>query len=132
MMEVNYLNYAEAVLLHLMMMRRESEDRAGAFDPNLIKSALARPQHAATYENADLIRQAATLCFGLIKSHPWVGGNKRTATLLVERFLFINQIEVITTKPETIELVLAVESNQWDVDQITEWYRQHTRIKGRN
>jgi death-on-curing protein len=128
-MEVKYLSYAEAVALHLMFMRKAGEDRAGAFEPNLVKSALARPQHAAVYENADLVRQAATLCFGLIKSHPWVGGNKLTATLLVERFLFLNQIEVTATKPETVELVLAVESNQWDVDQITEWYRKHTSEK---
>jgi death-on-curing protein len=46
----------------------------------LIESVLARPQQAAAYENADLIRQAATLYFGLVKNHPWVGGNKRTSS----------------------------------------------------
>ncbi len=126
---VHYLSYADALVLHLLLMRRLGETRAGPFNPHLVESALARPRHAAIYENADLLRQAATLCFGLIKSHPWVGGNKRTATLLVARFLSSNGIKVKTTLPETVALVLAVESDQWGVDEITEWYRQHTEPK---
>jgi death-on-curing protein len=126
---VYYLDYAEAVTLHILLMRRLGETRFGAFDRALVESALARPQQAAQYENADLIRQAATLCFGLIKNHPWVGGNKRTATILVDRFLHKNGIEVRTTSAETIALVLAVEANRWNVDEIERWYRQHTADK---
>ena len=68
-------------------MRKVGESRFGVFDRNLLESALARPRHAAIYENADIIRQSATLCFGLIKNHPWEGGNKRTATFLTNLFL---------------------------------------------
>jgi death-on-curing protein len=123
---IYYISYTEAVTLHILLMRRRGETRFGVFDPALVKSALARPQQAAIYENADLIRQAATLCFGLIKNHPWVGGNKRTATFLVDRFLHRNGVELRTTVAETVEMVLAVESDQWNVDEIAEWYRQHT------
>jgi death on curing protein len=66
------------------------------------------------------------LCFGLIKNHPWIGGNKRMATLLVDRFLYRNGIEIQTTLPETIELVLAVEADRWGLDEIEAWYRRHT------
>jgi prophage maintenance system killer protein len=51
-------------------MRYFGESHFGVDGRALIESALARPKHAATYENADLARQAATLCFGLIKNHP--------------------------------------------------------------
>ena len=77
---VNYLTYSEAVVEHIELMRRLGEVRYGVFARALIESALARPQQAAAYGRADLPTQAATLCFGLIKNHPWVGGNKRTAT----------------------------------------------------
>lgn len=83
-----YIDYLEAVEIHFELMRYYGESRIGIFEPNLIESALARPKHAATYENADIIRQAATLCFGLIKNHPWQGGNKRTATALTDSFLW--------------------------------------------
>jgi len=124
--EVHYLTYSEAVMLHIMLMRRLGETHFGVFDRNLVESALARPRHAATFEGADLIRQAATLCFGLIKDHPWLGGNKRTATILVDRFLHLNGMELRTTVNETVELALAVEADRWDVDAITAWYRQRT------
>src|SRR5207245_8355152 len=91
----------------------------GVFDRTLVESALARPRHAATFEGADLIRQAATLCFGLIKNHPWLGGNKRTATILVDRFLHLNGMELRTTVNETVEMALAVEADRWDIDAIT-------------
>ena len=123
---VYYLTFAEAVALHLMLMRRVGETRCGVFDRALLESALARPRHAARYEQADLARQAATLCFGLIKNHPWIGGNKRTATILVDRFLYRNGLEVRTTIEETVEMALAVEADRWGVDEIEAWYRQHT------
>jgi prophage maintenance system killer protein len=68
--QTRYITYAEAVLIHVVVMRYFGESHFGVDGRSLIESALARPRHAAAYENADLIRQAATLCFGLIKNHP--------------------------------------------------------------
>lgn len=121
---LRYITYPEAVALHIMLMRRLGEAHFGVFDRSLVESALARPRHAADLEGADIIRQAATLCFGLIKNHPWVGGNKRTATILVDRFLHINGRELQTNVADAVEMVLAVESGRWSVDEIDEWYRQ--------
>jgi prophage maintenance system killer protein len=59
-----HITYAEAVLIHVVVMRHFGESHFGVDDRALIESAIARPQHAAVYENADLIRQAATLCLG--------------------------------------------------------------------
>ncbi|MBL8207246.1 MAG: type II toxin-antitoxin system death-on-curing family toxin [Blastocatellia bacterium] len=122
-----YLDYVEAVVLHFELMHYVGEIRYGVFDRSLIESALARPQQAAAYENADLFAQAATLCFGLIKNHPWIGGNKRTATYLVEKFLRLNGYEFDAPLTEMLELVLAIESDKWELEQIAEWMRQHTK-----
>lgn len=107
------------------------EIRFGVAEPTLIQSALARPQQTAHYENADIIRQAATLCFGLIKNHPWHGGNKRTATAITDEFLFRNGYETVATQPEVVGMVLAVESDQFGIDEIEAWYRQRTTFTGK-
>ena len=125
-----YITYAEAVLIHVVVMRYFGETHFGVDDRALIESALARPQHAAAYENADLIRQAATLCFGLIKNHPWVGGNKRTATAIMREFLRLNRNRLSASNAETLELVLAVEADRWKVDEVESWLRQHTTQAG--
>ena len=123
---VRYISYAEAVTIHFEIMVLFGETRYGIAERTLIESALARPRQAAVYEDADIIRQAATLCFGLIKNHPWVGGNKRTATFIVEEFLFQNGREVVAERGETYQMVLAVEANTYGVDDIENWYRQRT------
>lgn len=123
---VRYITYPEAVLIHMELMRLEGEIRYGVFVRKLTESALARPRQAAANENADIIRQAATLCYGLIKNHPWVGGNKRTATALVSIFLKRNGFRLTSVTRDNIEMSLAVEADQWKVDEIEAWLRQHT------
>jgi death on curing protein len=123
--ETNYLSYADAVLIHILLMRFTGDTIYGVFDRSLVESALARSQQVAAYEKADIIRQAATLCYGLIKNHPWIGGNKRTATAIVREFLKRNRIKLVSPTSDIVEMVLAVESDRWEVDEIETWLRQH-------
>lgn len=108
-------------------MRALGENHYGVDFRDFIESALARLQNAAIYANADVIGQAATLLFGLIKNHPWLGGNKRTATTLMRRFLEINGYQKNWTSAEQIELVLAVEADKWKVTEIENWLRPRVR-----
>ena len=121
--ETVYIRYQEAVLIHFSLMRNLGETRYGVDFRDLVESAPARPRNAAIYTNADVIAQAATLLFGLVKNHPWLGGNKRTATTLMRRFLELNGYRKNWTIAEQIEMVLAVESDQWKVADIENWLR---------
>ena len=118
-----YLTTQDAIKFHVLYMRKVGEKRFGVFDRNLVESALARPRHAAIYENADIIRQSATLCYGLIKNHPWEGGNKRTATFLTNLFLKRNGWRLVARTSEIVEIVLAIESDIWKVDEIENWLK---------
>jgi death on curing protein len=128
---VLYIEYAEAVALHFEIMFNFGESRIGVVEPNLIESALARPKHAAAYENADFIRQAATLLFGLIKNHPWHGGNKRTATGLTDSFLHRNGFNLKAELEEVIELALNIKADVWKVDEIENWLRTKVEKVGK-
>ena len=125
--ETSYLDVKDAITLHILLMRRWREVRFGVDRRDLLESALARPRQTANYENADLIRQAATLCFGLIKNHPRLGGNKRTASFLMETFLGMNGVELLATDAEIVAMVLAVEADTWKVDEIESWLRERVR-----
>lgn len=127
---VVYVTYEEAVRAHIELMRYLGETRFGVFDHALIRSALARPAWAATYSEAALQAQAASLLYGLIKNHPWTGGNKRTATALTDMFLQRNGLEIIAAVDEVVELVLAVEANEWLLPEIENWMRQHVQHVG--
>lgn len=111
-------------------MRSWEEVRFGIDHKDLLESALNRPRHAASIENADLVRQAATLCYGLVKNHPWLGGNKRTATFLMEVFLETNGLELNVADAEIVSMVLDVESNEWNVEEIEGWLRMNVKKLG--
>ncbi len=75
------------------------------------------------FENVDLIRQAASLLYGLIKNHPWEGGNKRTATFLTTVFLKRNGSRFFAKTEELVEVCLKIESDELKVDEIDTWLR---------
>ena len=123
---VSYLSYAEAVVIHIELMRLLGETRYGVFDRALIESSLARPRQAAAYEQADVHAQAASLLFGLVKNHPWVGGNKRTATALTSIFLRRNGYRLAAAVGDIIDLVHDVEADRKGPSKIAAWLRDHT------
>ena len=122
--EIVYLTVEEAITTHIMLMRWWNETYFGVDRRDVLESALARPRHSANYENGDILRQAASLCFGLVKSHPWLGGNKRSATYIMEVFLDANGYSVNAANSEIVRLALRIESNEWKVDEIDAWLRK--------
>lgn len=123
----HYFTYTEAIVHHIELMRALGEIRFGIFDRALLESSMARPQHAASFSHADLTAQAATLCYGLIKNHPWVGGNKRTATHLTDHFLRINGSEIVAASAEVVKMVNRVESDEMDLAGLTRWMHDHVQ-----
>ena len=125
--KTDYISVEEAITLHILLMREWDELRFGVDRRDLLESALYRPKHASALEGADLIRQAATLCYGLIKNHPWLGGNKRTATYLMEIFLEINGKRLRASDNEIVQLALAVEGDRFLAEDIEKWLRERTK-----
>jgi death on curing protein len=59
----------------------------GVRDEGPLESALARLPNRAGYGDPDIAELAAVYALGLIKNHPFVDGNKRTAYVALELFL---------------------------------------------
>jgi death-on-curing protein len=124
---VTYPTYAWLLEMHVFLMRDVwSETYYGPHRPELLDSALARPLHAACYEEADGIRQAAYLFQGLLMNHGFVQGNKRTAYAALEWFLHANQLgRIVAGDAQVIEFCLNSENDKWSVDQIEAWLRRN-------
>jgi death-on-curing protein len=50
----------------------------GVRDMGLLKSALARPAQLEAYGDPKVFDLAAAYAYGIVRSHPFVDGNKRT------------------------------------------------------
>ncbi len=64
--------------VHLDQLR-EHGGLPGLRDENTLEAALARPRHKWAYGSTDLATLAAAYGYGLVTSHPYRDGNKRTA-----------------------------------------------------
>ena len=93
-------------------------------DRNLLESALTRPSMAAYYEDADLLRQAATLLWGLIQNHPFHDGNKRTGWVAMRTFLALRGWDVGGTQDEHFQLVVSIAQGM-ALDEAEAWLREH-------
>ncbi len=95
----------------------------------LLGSALARPENAFAYEAADLVSQAATLLWGLVRDHPFSDGNKRTALVATVVFLDINDRTLEMSDDEKFELVIGIANGGLSVEQAANVLRSHVRPK---
>lgn len=86
-----YLTVAEVLFIHSAVVD-ETGGSHGLRDLKLLESAVAQPRQ--TFGGHDLYkgitRKAAILLVGLLKNHPFVDGNKRTALTVCGVFLQLN------------------------------------------
>ena len=99
---------------------------AGFRDEGLFDSALARPLNLAAYESPDACALAASYAVGLAKNHPFVDGNKRTAYIAMELFLWLNGFEPTAGDAECVLVMLSIASSEWDEATLAAWLREHT------
>jgi death on curing protein len=70
------------------------------------------------------MRQAATLCFGLVKNHPLAWRQQTHRYFLMETFLGMNGLELLAGDREIVAMILAVEADEWKVAEIASWLRE--------
>jgi death on curing protein len=100
-----YLTPADLVRCHAAALEvAESTARHHMLHRDGLIAALERPRWHAHYRKADLIEQAAVLAEGLVGSHAWVDGNKRTTWVALRTFLDVNGL-IWLTPPEVEDAV---------------------------
>lgn len=66
---------------------------------------------------------AAALLQSLIKNHPFIDGNKRTAFFSTLRFLNINKINLKISNDEIVQFAIEVDTKNKTIDQIAKWLK---------
>ena len=102
----------------------------GIRDRGLLESALFRPQNLASYDDPDLAALAAAYGFGLIRNHPFIDGNKRTAFTVTELFLALNGLELIADDPSCVVTMLRLAEGSLSEKEFADWIRANTKPSG--
>ncbi|MGE9266637.1 MAG: type II toxin-antitoxin system death-on-curing family toxin [Verrucomicrobiales bacterium] len=101
----------------------------GIRDKALLESALGRPRQTYHYENADPFELAASYAHGIIKNHPFLDGNKRTAFVTAVLFLESNGYQFTATQNDATTHTLALADSSLSQKSFTHWLRQNTTPK---
>ena len=102
---------------------------AGIRDQALFESALARPQQLAAYGDPDAQALAACYAVALAKNHPFTDGNKRTAFVAMELFLWLNGWTLSSTDSDCVLVMLEVAAGTVREEELAAWLRLHSAAK---
>ena len=97
----------------------------GARDSGLLESAMARPQNLAQYGKPDIAELAASYAFGIVRNHPFVDGNKRTAAVVSETFLVLNGTTLLASDAELVVAFVALAAGELSEEELVAWIREH-------
>ena len=101
----------------------------GIRDEKLLESALEAPfQSFGGKELYPSIQaKAARLCYGLVKNHAMVDGNKRIGVHAMLVFMEINGYDLEYSQKELIDLILGVAAGKKDCADILHWLIEHQK-----
>lgn len=125
---MKYLTPHQVLAIHYQMIKRFGGSH-GLRDLGLLESAVLRPQ--ASFGGNDLYQnvfdKAAALLQSLLKNHPFVDGNKRTALTSAGFFLKINGYRLINSHQEEVNFVIRVDNENLTLEQIAKWLKKHSQ-----
>ena len=100
----------------------------GLRDQGLLESGLARPRTLASYADPvpDVPTLAALYGLAIIKNHPFIDGNKRTALVIIELFLNLNGYQLTASDRECFEAILGV-AGERNAKSFSSWVQEHAR-----
>ena len=107
---------------------------SGVRDEGLLEGALARPLQLHAYGDPppDLASLAASLAFGLVRNHPFVDGNKRTAHVCYRVFLALNDADLAAAAEEKYAVMMRLAEGSIDEATFADWLRQRMVVKRPN
>lgn len=97
----------------------------GIKDFGSLESAMARPLQLAVHAGPDVAALAAAYAYGIVRNHPFVDGNKRTAAVISEAFLDLNGFGLGASDAELVVAFVDLAAGALDERELADWFRTH-------
>lgn len=120
------LSKSQILLIHDQLIT-ETGGSSGLLDEGLLDSALNAPFQTFGEEDVypSLQQKAARLCFGLVKNHPFVDGNKRIGAHAMLVFLALNGVELQHSQTELSDVILRRAAGEIEAQELLRWILSH-------
>lgn len=120
------LTKEQVLMLHVQVIEATG-GCDGVRDESLLDSALESPFQSFAGEELypSIQAKAARLCYGLVKNHAMMDGNKRIGVHVMLVFLTVNGYELEYTQKELSDLILDVADGESGYEDILAWILEH-------
>ena len=120
------LSKSQIFLMHEQLIA-QTGGSTGLRDEGMLDSALNAPFQTFGGEDVypSLQQKATRLCFGLVKNHPFVDGNKRIGAHVMLVFLALNGVELQYTQTELSDIILQLAANTIQSSDLLNWILTH-------
>jgi death on curing protein len=98
----------------------------GIRDENLLSASLARPRHLFVYGEPTLFDLAAAYGYGLVKNHPFIDGNKRTAFAVMATFLEVNGYSLDVPEMQVVVMMEGLATDRETQDSLAKWLDENS------
>ncbi|RKI85059.1 type II toxin-antitoxin system death-on-curing family toxin [bacterium 0.1xD8-71] len=125
---MNVLSKEQILQIHASLIKATGGS-VGIRDEGMLDLALNNPFQS--FEGRELYpsiqAKAARLCFGLVKNHAMLDGNKRLGTHVMLVFLALNGYELSYSQKELSDVILALASGEIGEKEILQWIIKHQK-----
>ena len=120
------LTKEQVLMLHGQLIEAIGGSK-GIRDEGMLESALFNPFQTFGGEELypSIQAKAAQLCYGLVKNHAMLDGNKRLGTHVMLVFLALNGYELVYSQKELSDTILALASGEIGADELLQWLIDH-------
>lgn len=117
----------EVLYFHELCIERYG-GASGVRNEESLRAALERPYGSAFgAEHFPTVHdKAAALCESIIRRHPFVDGNKRTALISSAYVLHLGGYELTAPSHEAEEFIVAVAEGGYDTSEISGWFVENS------
>ena len=121
-----YLSPEQVLFLHNRLIQ-ETGGAHGIRDLSMLLSALGRPQASFGGNDlyAEIFSKGAALLDSLVRNHPFVDGNKRTAITATTLFLSLNGYFLIVENDEMVRFTLLCAQSGVELEEIAAWLQRY-------
>lgn len=115
-----------AILFAQAELLAEHGGAEGLRDEGLLESALARPRNLFLHEGVeDVTKLAARYAIGIVRNHPFVDGNKRTAFVALALFLALNGLRLKADQADAFRIIYGAAAGEIYEEQLGTWIREN-------
>lgn len=124
---MKYLTPEQVLFIHSRLID-EIGGSHGVRDLGLLQSAVSRPKAALGYKDLypDIFHKTAALMESLIKNHPFIDGNKRTAIASAGIFLRMNTYSLEATQKDLEQFTINMAAGKISFHQAVKWFKTHS------